>query len=109
MIKVVHCFKCDSSIPTFYVGRGKIPQDFMIPTGLGNPQPIDSNFSRDRAIEIFGDKLNSGCFDEQVKALYSNWKNLCFKEIQIACWCAPKSCHGELIKEKLLKMKEVNF
>jgi hypothetical protein len=83
--------------PGTYVGR---------PAGLGNPFQIGRDGGRAEVIAKYRvwleERMNSrnpaslmfvGLFDE-----------LCEKnELILVCWCSPKSCHAEVIKDLLLQ------
>lgn len=70
-----------------YIGRG---------SPFGNPFPIRKNGTREEAIEKyrkwFHKKLEDPEFKEKVLAL---------KGMVLGCFCKPKACHGDVIKEWL--------
>lgn len=68
-----------------YIGR---------PTFLGNPFVITPDHAREEVIEKyrqwFRDKLKDPAFAERVIAYCG--------ESDLACYCAPLPCHGDVIK-----------
>lgn len=109
MIHVINIAKEDKSFSPnyYYIGRSK---DGNI---LGNPYshlPEDKTLAiykcktRDEAIEkyrqyfdtMYGHNLE---FTKIIDEIYQKYKN--GEEIYLGCWCAPKSCHGDIIKQKL--------
>lgn len=82
-----------------YIGRG---------SPLGNPFPM-TNYSsdeRERVIEAykewFNDKLEAQ--DPNVLRELSRIKSLLKEQpVSLGCFCAPKNCHGDVIKEHLCR------
>ena len=96
-------------IPTeydFYIGR---------PSILGNPYSHkkesianiivkNSDVAVDFYKEYFYNKINIGDveFLKELNKLLIFYKEN--KKLNIVCWCYPKRCHGEVIKEYLEKL-----
>lgn len=106
MINVVNKYKLTGSeFNCEYIGR---------PSPLGNPfshlPNTKAQFSvkdRDEAVSKFEDYLRSNInkdlsITREMKRLYRSWKE--HGELTLVCWCAPKACHGDVIK-KLLEEK----
>ena len=84
-MKVIHCqgFPHDS-VGTVYIGR---------PSPFGNPYIMHSEADRFEVIEKY--KI---WFAYQVKINPEFRKKvLALRGCDLACWCAPKLCHGDVI------------
>lgn len=85
-----------------YIGR---------PSPLGNPFPARTEEDRDDAIEKyqvwFFQKIDEG--DERVVRELEKLLELARRPdgVVLLCWCYPKRCHGEIIKEVLHIMDEL--
>lgn len=84
-MKVVHCKKEKYDV---YIGR---------PSIFGNPFGMKKESDRTEVIEQFRNYLIAKCavnqpFREAVLDLRGK---------TLACWCAPKPCHGDVIIEWL--------
>lgn len=89
---------------------------------IGRPSPLGNPFShlkgtkaqhlvkdRDEAVakfeEYLRDRINKDLnITQEMKRLYKLWQTE--GELTLVCWCAPKACHGDVIK-KLLEEKKV--
>ena len=93
-MKVVHWKKSKPDDPNIvYIGR---------PSLFGNPFSMDNEAQRDNAITMYRNWFikrieHDGWFRERVFLLRGH---------DLACWCAPKPCHGDVIIEWLEKYKE---
>ncbi len=82
-----------------YIGR---------PSPLGNPFPLRRESERDQVIEQYAKWLNDKLTEEdnaqkqEVTRLYK--KLVANGELDLVCWCAPKRCHGDVIKSVLVGM-----
>ena len=108
MIRVYNLHKEDhcSDENDFYIGRGSV---------LGNPYTHISDRktlatfvvkSRDEAIESYSHYFDimygsNVSFTNEIDKIYERYKE--GKEVYLGCFCHPKSCHGDVIKEKLEK------
>ena len=119
---------CGENECNFYCGRHKNKDTKRNDNPLGNPFTHNgvrtsiaslSFKTREEAIDAFGEYFDemygkdeelTSAFDE----IYENYKN--GKEIWLGCFCKPKSCHCDiiadrlqrkLIKEKLKELKDV--
>jgi hypothetical protein len=82
----------------FHIGRG---------SPLGNPYPITSTISRDEVIARYETWLKDAIKANDIKVL-NELTNIAVKVMQadtnvrLICFCAPKRCHGEIIKQTVL-------
>ena len=102
MISVIHKKNTDKYKNVFYVGRG---------SALGNPytsihgRETLAEFvveSREESIRLFKEYLLK-CIDEKKEKVCNALNEiytLSIKEnVYLSCYCKPKSCHGDVIKE----------
>ena len=94
-ITVVHKSKPLGKIPRFYCGR---------PSALGNPFPMRGEQDRDRVCDEFAVHLaerlshaNNKTHTEFMKLVVAASKG----SIEISCYCTPKRCHCDEIKNKI--------
>ena len=89
MIKIVNkrWFKGNG----IYIGR---------PSPLGNPFVLGRDGNRDEVIEKYNIYLRKKLKeDEKVRTEFDRIKELSKKgDVFLVCWCAPKRCHGDVIK-----------
>lgn len=109
MIKVVNKHKHDSTSSDFYIGRG---------SPLGNPysskesskEYVEKVESREKAIKKYKSWLREKVQDgdeEIIKELYKILKHEEKEDrVNLVCFCKPKACHGDVIKEFLKKAKD---
>jgi hypothetical protein len=99
MIKVVH----KSSEPNhIYCGRGSV---------LGNPFEMGNESERDKVCEqykkYFHQKVEIEKDETILKELRIIYKKALHGDVNLGCYCAPKRCHCETIKEFIeKKLKE---
>lgn len=79
---VVHCKRSRYDV---YIGR---------PSKFGNPFPLRAGESRDAAIE----KYRAWLMAPEQSALRAAVRTE-LRDKVIACWCAPKRCHGDVLAE----------
>lgn len=90
-MKVIHCYGKRVDTPTSrYIGR---------PSIFGNPFPLHNENDREavlqKYIEYFNRRIDSDIdFKKAVESL---------RGFDLACWCAPRLCHGDVILDWLLK------
>lgn len=78
-MKVVHCKKEPYDV---YIGR---------PSQWGNPFSIGRDGTREQVVEKYRRSLESNLMlQEQLHEL---------KGKTLGCWCAPHSCHGDILME----------
>ena len=83
-MRVVHC-KREKGV---YIGR---------PSFLGNPFTIGKDGTREEVIEKYRDYFwRRIYFDAEFKAAVEKLRGQ-----DLACWCAPQACHGDVIVEYL--------
>lgn len=87
-----------ADIMRIYIGRG---------SGLGNPWPITKTDSRDAVCDRFAEYL--------AKKVEANDPSVCaelnrivncmhdFRKVELVCFCAPRRCHGESIRDTIHK------
>jgi hypothetical protein len=77
---------------------------------LGNPFIMKGEKERDIVCEKYKEwfykqlKGKNPEFLHELRRLYKLWKVK--GELTLICWCAPKRCHSETIKDFLYKMTE---
>lgn len=77
--QVVHCKRESYDV---YIGR---------PSKWGNPFTIGKDGTREEVIEKYREYLLGN--DELMNSLHE------LKGKVLGCWCAPKPCHGDVLKE----------
>jgi hypothetical protein len=86
-------------IAKIYIGRG---------SPLGNKHKITKMVSREQSIAMFSKDLaeaiskGEGELYDAVVDLYIAAKE--FNELELFCYCAPKICHGDVLKKCILWM-----
>jgi len=80
MIKVVHCKKHPYDV---YIGRG---------SKWGNPFVIGKDGNREEVISKYEAYIMSPQQDKLRQSLYE------LKDKTLGCFCAPKACHGDILK-----------
>lgn len=109
MIHVINVSKEDFSFSPnyYYIGRSNLGNI------LGNPYthlPKETTIalyqcnSREEAISKYADYFDTMYghnieFTKAIDEIYEKYKN--GEEVFLGCWCKPKSCHGDIIKQKL--------
>ena len=83
-------------VPTFKVDRS---------SPVGNPYLIYEHGTRERVIELYRRHFERFCntrpgFQDYLWDIREAVRQ--HGTIQLACWCAPKACHAEVIREWLL-------
>lgn len=102
MIKVIHKKDTDKYENVIYVGRGSV---------LGNPytsiqgRETLAKFvvdSRQESIQCYKEYLLK-CIEEKEEKICSMMNNIYLLSLKgdvcLACYCSPRSCHGDIIKE----------
>lgn len=104
MIKVIHKKDSDKYENVFYVGRG---------SALGNPYTSIQGRETKAEFVVDSRKESIECFREYLlKSIENKDKNICdmlnqiYKlalksDVYLSCYCKPKSCHADIIKEVL--------
>ena len=82
-MKVVHCKKEPFDV---YIGR---------PSKWGNPFSIGKDGDRGQVIEKYKNWIINQ--PELMKSLPE------LKDKTLGCWCSPKPCHGDILKELVNK------
>lgn len=85
--------------------KPKHPWDFKVDrsTPVGNPYNMKNESERDNVCEQYEDWFYYAGHDKKffkyLKALLGTYKK--YGKLNLFCWCAPKRCHAETIKEAL--------
>ena len=91
MIHIVNKYKEPNHI---YCGRG---------SPLGNPFPITDVNDRDRVCDMYADYFKQKVYIERnptmIDELYYIFNEAQKGDINLGCFCSPKRCHCETIKE----------
>ena len=82
--------------PGVYIGR---------PSPLGNPFPLTNEAHRKDVIDLYRDWLKE--MYAQHGHVYDELHRLAAMEedIILICWCAPKACHGDVIKKAIISIR----
>jgi hypothetical protein len=93
-----------------YIGREYIGR----PSPLGNPFPLRRESERDEVIDKYAKWLNQKLTEKtnnaQKKEIVRLYKKLVANgELNLVCWCAPKKCHGDVIKNVLVGLLKRNL
>jgi len=76
---------------------------------LANPFPLKRESERDGVIEMYGHWLDSVLTvdgeDNPVRIELNRLKNIYQDtgELNLVCWCFPRRCHGEIIRDIILR------
>lgn len=78
-----------------YVGRGSV---------LGNPFVLRKHGNREEVIEKFRQLLwtdvqNKGALYDAIDSMA---QRLNYEDINLVCYCAPKACHADIIKNAVM-------
>lgn len=85
-----------------YIGRGHKPNCCHYDSNLGNPFTVEQ-YGRAKAIKLFDVYLEDNMLDSLVEHIKDKYK-LGWRSFILMCWCTPHACHGQIIKERLLKI-----
>lgn len=80
-----------------YIGR---------PSPLGNPFAIGRDGTREEVIAKYSEWLTRAISPGVNRAARDEFTRLWRKakageDLTLVCWCAPKACHGDVIKQRL--------
>lgn len=93
-----------------YIGRAS-PAHNLKHSPLQNPFKITGGRTREEAIQKYREHL-----EIEMQNIYSDISIELIRlatlardrgSLELDCWCAPMPCHGDVIREALLKMLEV--
>lgn len=96
MITVVNKYKHTPTKHDVYIGRGSV---------LGNPftnitnKATKAEFISDNPIEDFEKYLEVKIAEKDKKICDELNRIYKMEEVNLVCFCKPKSCHGDIIKE----------
>lgn len=92
---------------------------------IGRPSPVGNKFShlpntqaefsvkdREEAVACFERYIRLNINEDisitrEMKRLYKSWREK--GDLTLVCWCAPKTCHGDIIKQLLEEKHEATF
>ncbi|HMX26007.1 MAG TPA: DUF4326 domain-containing protein [Blastocatellia bacterium] len=101
MIQVVNFRNRDAlPEPWYYVGRD-VPAHAIFGSPLGNPYRTTKGKSREEALAKYKAWLWREMNDPASEAraeLHRLAKRAQEGDLYLACWCAPQSCHADIIK-----------
>lgn len=84
-----------------YIGRPR----GNAPIGLGNPFRVGAEYQRGEAVEAFKPYARSEWQNPQSefrrRVLDLARRSYNGEEIKLVCWCKPRACHGDVIKEAI--------
>jgi hypothetical protein len=94
---VVHCKRAKFDV---YIGRGRGSKwgnpykltDYKFANPDGSPAPFDEVTAREMCLRDFEHALHVGMLDFSVEDVRRELRGKV-----LACWCAPKSCHGDVL------------
>lgn len=108
-------FKAPQDFTQIYIGRKSsaytgLPGGRPLGSPLGNPFYVPygcSQVERERVIALYKEWLLERLENPDSQAAKEFYRIKSLHEsgthIALACWCKPKSCHGDVLKELLLK------
>lgn len=79
-----------------YIGRGRLPDKAHYHANCGNPFTV-KDYGRGVALQKYIDSKPN------LTELANHLKTI-DKRIVLLCWCKPSPCHGDYIKEQLIKL-----
>ena len=103
MVAILVLNKRNAATRSEYVGR---------PSPLGNPFKLERESNRDAVIEQYEVWLRERIAArdrrvcDELNRLYVIARDTGL--LELACWCAPKRCHAEVIRKVLLEVLERN-
>lgn len=85
--------------PGEYIGR-TMPRQGLKGSPLGNPYRLDEGVDRSEPIELYRRRLLAFLkYDTPERAEIERLTELArHGDLVLLCWCAPLSCHGDVIK-----------
>lgn len=109
--------------PSVYIGRGgrgKEGSPLANPRRLGDRRPAGGVWSREETIELFEKELREALSDAPTALWNGKPVNACQRAairreineiaaaarsgpVDLACFCAPLSCHGDVIRKVVLE------
>jgi len=106
MVKVVNVRDLDPTAYNIYIGRSSsLSKDlfeknpYLIDgTDLGNPIRLEGEHTREESIAAHREFFlkNVGSYEKLMSTLESIASK---RTVCLACWCAPKPCHGDVIAD----------
>lgn len=92
-----HWFKPEPDDIVVYIGRGRLPEQAHINGNCGNPFTVQE-YGRGIALaKYIQSKPDLTNLIELVRPYFGK------RQIVLLCWCKPNKCHGDYIKQQLMK------
>lgn len=90
-----------------YIGRSMKTQKLKA-SPLANPFRLSDSKSREQCLSQYRNWLNGQLqINSPARAELGRLVELAKKfPLKLACWCAPESCHGDIIREKIIEALE---
>lgn len=90
-----------------YIGRSMRTQKLKA-SPLANPFRLNDAKSREQCLSQYRNWLNGQLqINSPARAELGRLVELAKKSpLKLACWCAPETCHGDVIREKILEALE---
>lgn len=90
-----------------YIGRSMKTQKLK-GSPLANPFRLSDSKSREQCLSQYRNWLNGQLqINSPARAELGRLVELAKKfPLKLACWCAPESCHGDIIREKIIEALE---
>jgi Domain of unknown function (DUF4326) len=108
-ITVVHILRTTNP-DVQYIGRSS-PAHSLKASPLANPFKITAGRTREEVIQKYHEALKVSLEDANSEPSQELIRLASFARqhglLELGCWCSPAACHGDVIREELLKMLEV--
>lgn len=103
MIEVVNKYKHVPTQDDVYIGRGSVlGNPFTGSKDIANTKAQFQVGSREEAIEAYRDYIRDKVRQGDagvIAALNDIWRKAKKGKVHLVCFCKPKACHGDVIKE----------
>jgi len=103
----IHVVNKDSHAPTkndFYIGRGSILGNPFTSKELSKTKALHQCSSKKEAIQRYKEYFDLNILNKD-EIIYSTlnhmFERLKMGDIYLVCYCSPKECHGDIIKDYL--------
>ena len=85
-----------------YIGRA-MPRQRLVGSPLGNPYKLDPGDTREAIINVYAGWLAKRLQDDtpQRREIERLTDLARAGDLVLLCWCAPQSCHGDVIKAEI--------
>lgn len=108
-----YCADSNIEIKNLRLEGPKHPWDIKVDRSsltLGNPFRMKSESERDEVCDKYEAFFNEELFDTAMQAELSFlWQTyIQYGRLNLFCWCAPKRCHAETIRDYLLRKENTD-